>query len=687
MATLARWGLGFVAAAVTVACWSGMGCGGGGNQGYGANGGGDDASPDGPGSFTGEGGMESLVVTPQNKVIDVSAPGVQVQYTAAMSDSPTKALQASWTIDVASIGTIDNSGMFTASGLLGGATHVSAEVGKLTASTVLTVHLHLTDNPGNVDPGTQQKLTTGGNGDPAFKWLYPYDKTIFPRGLPSPDLQFGGTAPDAEYVHVTVGNGSLDYKGFYGPSNPGSLSFSAQLWKTITESAGASDAVTIAVTKISGGVVSGPITETWHVAQGSLKGTVYYETWNSPSISGGRALMKVKPGSQAVTLFPNCHGCHVVSADGSTMVARNDINGSFSDSYDLKNAASTIHEDSTQNYWFAGVYPDGSFVMSNGAPGASWPPNVPGTSGPRSAQLFDTKNDANIPAPGWDGAIQYAMMPSFSPDGKAITFNDFDTGAGHSIATMQFANASKTFSARTQIATDPNSFLGWPSFTPDNLWVIYQSGDRGDFATWQGAKGDVLVAHLPSKTTAPLDLMNGTTNGTSYLPYGDAEMHLNYEPHLLPVAAGGYYWVVFTSRRYYGNTITDPSQDTIERKKLWVAPLDIDSSEHPSTMAHDISHPAFYLPGQETLTAGNARGFWALDPCKQNGNGCETGDECCTGFCREQTSADGGMQFVCVPQQQGCSNNSEKCATTADCCGASMGSKCINGFCSQPAAQ
>ena len=30
---------------------------------------------------------------------------------------------------------------------------------------------------------------------------------------------------------------------------------------------------------------------------------------------------------------------------------------------------------------------------------------------------------------------------------------------------------------------------------------------------------------------------------------------MNYEPTVLPVAVGGYYWVVFTSRRAYGNFI------------------------------------------------------------------------------------------------------------------------------------
>jgi hypothetical protein len=184
-------------------------------------------------------------------------------------------------------------------------------------------------------------------------------------------------------------------------------------------------------------------------------------------------------------------------------------------------------------------------------------------------------------------------------------------------------------------------------------------------------------------------------SGQYYLPFGEAaEGHMNYDATVLPVAAGGYYWVVFTSRREYGNTINtaDPYYNTSNqtpgalpwRKKLWVAALDIDNPEHPSASAHDISHPAFYLPGQD-LQTGNYRGFWALDPCAQNGATCLSGDQCCSGYCR-QTTADGGSQLVCVPPQ-GCSNEYEKCTVSADCCQASLGFQCINGFCAQPAAQ
>jgi hypothetical protein len=82
------------------------------------------------------------------------------------------------------------------------------------------------------------------------------------------------------------------------------------------------------------------------------------------------------------------------------------------------------------------------------------------------------------------------------------------------------------------------------------------------------------------------------------------------------------------------------------------------------------------------------RGFWALDPCQQNGTDCQTGDECCSGFCRQTNTPDGGMSFVCVPPS-GCAQEGEKCTTAADCCGAATqpGIQCIAGYCATVSAQ
>ncbi|MEO6600518.1 MAG: hypothetical protein ABIQ16_11630, partial [Polyangiaceae bacterium] len=60
------------------------------------------------------------------------------------------------------------------------------------------------------------------------------------------------------------------------------------------------------------------------------------------------------------------------------------------------------------------------------------------------------------------------------------------------------------------------------------------------------------------------------------------------------------------------------------------------------------------------------------------GNSCETGDECCSGYCRPDESG----KLVCGGKPAGCAMEYEKCTTAADCCavpGADV--DCINGFC------
>ena len=158
---------------------------------------------------------------------------------------------------------------------------------------------------------------------------------------------------------------------------------------------------------------------------------------------------------------------------------------------------------------------------------------------------------------------------------------------------------------------------------------------------------------------------------------------------------GGYYWVVFTSRRAYGNTIApggtvaggdnkwggvvNGGEVPSPRKKIWIAALDLDHAG-----SGDPSHPAFYLPGQE-LEAGNMRAFAALEPCKAQGQSCESGAECCDGFCRQTSVNDAVVPVLeCVPPPAGCSNEDEACTTAADCCDFSSGFLCINGRCAMP---
>src|SRR5262249_37317413 len=220
---------------------------------------------------------------------------------------------------------------------------------------------------------------------------------------------------------------------------------------------------------------------------------------------------------------------------------------------------------------------------------------------------------------------------------------------------------------------------------PTNDAVVFEdelvSGGGQYGYTWKTGQGQLYWIDLATKMAHALDKLNGTGYLPTYSAHtGDADAKLNYEPTVNPVVSGGYAWVVFPGARLYGNVATTSAYDSDPRsydwqhvntpKKLWVAAIDLNAPA-----GSDPSHPAFYLPGQE-LVAGNARGFWTVDPCHPDGTGCETGDECCGGYCRP--GGDGGA-LICTNMQPMCSQEFDKCNVPTDCCGFTSGITRING--------
>jgi hypothetical protein len=272
-------------------------------------------------------------------------------------------------------------------------------------------------------------------------------------------------------------------------------------------------------------------------------------------------------------------------------------------------------------------------------------------------------------------------------------------GDGKSLAMMDYDATSSTFSNLTVLYTPPAGMAVWPSFVPTSDGVVFELETVSNGRDWGatrstcddtgpcsnvGTQAELWWVDVATKTPVRLDNLNGK----GYLPGLASTQHTDdsvfaYEPTVSPVVSGGYAWVVFTSRRLYGNVATvnpywsDPRFHDIgatpTTKKLWVAAVDLNAL--PGT---DPSHPAFYLPGQELL-AGNSRGFWVADPCQPSGTSCESGDECCDGFCR---SFDGGLTCTNVPPS--CAHEFDKCTQTADCCGSAQGMACLGGRCSRP---
>jgi hypothetical protein len=718
------------------------------------DGGGGDGNPFGDGTlddgfdpFGKDGGGNPdgsvLVVAPQNQIVTVKVgqPLPTVQFSATLGGQTVAPV---WSIDRGEIGAIGPStGVFTPGGKVGGTATISADYKGATGTAKLTVKIEWEQNgdpnAGDAGGGAGGAGGVGGEGpggavgmqtvtvlqgnpvvDPGLKWLYPYDATVWPRGILAPLLQWQpGAQADYDGVRIHIAEAAFTYDGYFAkPPAPSATPFRRHpipqdVWKWLTLSNQGEDVV-VDITLSKGNVAYGPITEKWKIAKGSLKGTIYYQSYgtnlaknycctNGTSNLFGGATLAIKGGSSDPTLVvggngneSQCRVCHSVAAGGAGLVTqRGDAyNGSIHVNLANMNAITTMNPADGRFAWGA-LSPDGTYMMSNGAP-------LSGTS-PANAALWSLPSGAAIATTGIPNGLR-AGTPVFSPDAKKVAFNYYAGPAGDqkSLAVMDFDPMTKAFSNLVVLDTPQGTQKDWwPSFFPDSKGVVFHRETVYNGRDVAGTRStcDSTGACKDTGTRAELWWVNvggnpqpvrlDKLNGLGYVPTGAAghadDTSLQYEPTISPVASGGYMWVVFTSRRLYGNVATinpwhsDPRFTNISQtpttKKLWVAAIDMNAA--PGT---DPSHPAFYLPGQELL-AGNARGYWVVDPCKQDGNSCETGDECCGGYCRN--AADGGG-LVCTMDKPMCAQEFEKCTVDQDCCAVNLGIKCIGGRCTQP---
>ncbi|NUP12806.1 MAG: hypothetical protein HOW73_42755 [Polyangiaceae bacterium] len=631
----------------------------GGSGGSGASDGGSAASNNnGGGGSTGnftEDEFTSIKIDPPNATIIVDNGSIPAptdfQLLGVRADGTEVPIDGTWMFSRPDIATSTNVGAVTATGLLGGKGNLTAQFEDFTAAAEVTVKLVITDDSLMLDPSIKDLFENASVDDPALGLAYPYDKTVFPRGISGPVLQWNGGGP-ADIYRVHAESETFEFTSYANVPPPSRFSFPVapqDAWKLLVGSTEGD--VVLTVQRYDGAQAYVGKTQTWKVAPANLAGTIYYWEINQGNV------VRLKVGNPAPENFlqkppgVTCVACHSVSANGSTLVAG--FHGGYSPwgTFNTQDGSSLYPTDSASG--FEAISPDGDFV-------------VYGQSNNTNTMSLSTSSNLT-PLASLTPPVGAPTHPAWSTDGTRIAYGvrvdgnwlDFNNSS------LYVANVDPLAAMITnQVEIVPNNAglttNTYPTWSPDSKWIAFQ---RSNMARTRGALGEVWLSRDDGSVVMPLT----AANGTGALP--GVEGQASYQPTFLPVAVGGYFWLVFESERTYGNTLTDANPAT-RRKQLWVTAVDANPQD-----GIDPSHPSFWLPGQE-LGNQNMRGAWSLDPCKPLGADCQAGFECCDGFCVYDQDQ---MKYVCG-ESEGCSPDGSACEDASDCCDA--GAVCINGFCS-----
>ena len=637
---------------------SSKGSGGGGagtstNAGGNGQGGGIDCFPN---CNTGSGGnpnVQALNISPMNptlQVVNGTIPTQTMTVTTQAGQDVTNLV--TWVYERPDVGDMVGA-TFKPTGNAGGVGVLTAKYSGAEATTNVTVSVKKTDNQAGVDPNQEMAFENPVGEDPSLSLLYPFNETVFPLGVLAPEMQWnGGQANDTYRLKIT--EKFMEYVVYFKTSTPARFLMKQADWVGIGASGtGAnSDPLKVVLSRMSNGQVYSLKEQTWHVAQGKVRGAIYY--WELPDAcgSGSGRILKIKPDTDVPEEFftpGGCYGCHTVSRDGTNMMATLDTGVPFPQITINLAANPVVMGSITQAAGLGGTFSafndkGDRIAVSNDAasnPSGALVRIADGTTG---AILNGNAMGAGCGEPAWspDGTTMSAIC-GLSGGGWI-----FDATGGY-LATADVAADGISVSNVKSIVPQAGAQgrPAYPSFTSDSKYLIFGRPTAGSRST---GNGDLWMVNKDGSELKKLAIA--------------ASDNQSFNPVVAPQRAGGFYWVVFISRRDYGNTLVGAS-----RQQLWMTAID------DPPIAADPSHPPFYVRGQENC-GKSENAYMAQEPCKAIGQSCESGADCCNGQCVNM----GGMYVCGEPPPPGmCSQTGNSCKTSADCCNPT--DTCTDGFC------
>ncbi|MEY4580301.1 MAG: hypothetical protein RL701_5004, partial [Pseudomonadota bacterium] len=281
------------------------------------------------------------------------------------------------------------------------------------------------DNPAGASTADVDKLRAGNPVGAALKWLYPYTNTVFPRGMGAPLFMWEGPAADAVWLHIKAR--SFEYTTVLKPMAAGRVQIPQDVWDQAgRQTNGQGDDFNFELSTLGGGTVSKAVSSRFNIAQATIKGSIYYNSYtSSQSVLPGGTVFRIPAGGGMAAAFVStgCNGCHSVSADGSKLISQ--FSGAGGQSFELAvgGMANPPGNQAGPRGNFAALYPDGSKYLSTSVViDVARTFMTQGLGAPQDATLYNAATGANLPNVGIPTG---ALMPMFSPDGTRLVFNDY----------------------------------------------------------------------------------------------------------------------------------------------------------------------------------------------------------------------------------------------------------------------
>lgn len=487
--------------------------------------------------------------------------------------------QASFSVSPAQLGSIA-SATLAPSGQLAGPGQVTAQLDSLFAAGDFTVRVTET-LPGTADASVPA-LFGSATLDPAagpIQIAYPPASALVPPNLGDMDVHWRDTTKDVYEVQLASKFVTLrEYVNKLG--NATWLTVASDRWTQLSQGTGGAD-LEVRVRGIS---TTAPATfaegkETVRIAAEDVKGGVYY--WNTSRAAIMRFDMTM-PTVAPEQFYPQvgqtgCVGCHAVSRDGTVVAYRQEgDNMNYGNSLDVATLTRQLPVN-TQRWNFAAIHPDNSEMFTTTDTG-----------------LYRTDLATHATTPLY--TTTRISHPDVAASGDQIVATQVTGGSevwtsSGKIVVFDYDKVAKTVGApRTLSAPTGTAFQYYPSFSPDNAWVLYNQATGGN--SYNNAGAELWVAKADG-SAAPIRLTEAEVAG-SY------DSWPKWTPFVTTEGSEPVIWFTVASQRPFGVRSVGA-----QKPQLWLAPF------YPERAAQGLpaSGPALRLSFQ-SLTEGNHIAQW-----------------------------------------------------------------------------